>query len=82
VPLKLNAEDSSQHFSIQGFVFAYQDLAMIAVILKKDYPNMLLENLVSGGFINIIGLLIDQYGNEIGRLWEWGRRWRRRYRQG
>jgi hypothetical protein len=43
---------------------------------------MLLENLVSGGFINIIGLLIDQYGNEIGRLQEWGRRHRRRYRQG
>ncbi len=29
---------------------------------------MLLENLVSDGFINIIGLLIDQYGNEIGVL--------------
>jgi hypothetical protein len=29
---------------------------------------MLLENLVSGGFINIIGLLIDQYGNKNGRL--------------
>ena len=26
---------------------------------------MLLENLVSDGFINIIGLLIDQYGNKI-----------------
>jgi len=35
VPLKLNAKDSSQHFSIQGFIFAYQDLALIAVILKK-----------------------------------------------
>jgi hypothetical protein len=29
---------------------------------------MLLENLISGGFINIIGLLLDQYGNNIGRM--------------
>jgi len=42
---------------------------------------MLSENPVSGGFINIIGLLIDQYGNKIGRLQEWGRRRGRRYRQ-
>ncbi|MDH3886742.1 MAG: hypothetical protein OET63_21165 [Desulfobacterales bacterium] len=60
MPLKLNAKDSSQHFAIQGFIFAYPDIALIAVILKKDFPYMLLENLVSGGFINIIGLLIDQ----------------------
>ena len=68
MPLKLNAKDSSQHFAIQKFIFAYPDIALIAVILKKDFPYMLLENLVSGGFINIIGLLIDQYGNKIGRL--------------
>lgn len=68
MPLKLNAKDSSQHFAIQGFIFACQDLAMVAVILKKDYPNMLLESPVSGGFINIIGLLIDQYGNKISRV--------------
>jgi len=68
VPLKLNAKDSSRHFSNQGFIFAYLDTALIAVILKKDYSNMLSANLVSGGFNNIIGWLIDQYGNKIGRV--------------
>ena len=46
--------------TIQGFIFADQKLARIAVILKKDNTYMGSENLVNGGFINIIELLIVQ----------------------
>ena len=56
MPLKLNPKESTQHFPVQLCIFAYQEIAMIGILLNKDCVDMLSGNRVSSEFINNIDM--------------------------